>query len=215
MGGGDKVRVITNGFDPADFEFEEVEPDPGFVLNHIGYLNTDRNPPALWEVLGKMAQEDPQFKADLKIKVIGKTDREIFQHLERQGLSDQTEAIAYVPHTEVLGLLPRAQVLLLLNNNTPNVMGIIPGKTYEYLASGRPILAITPTESDVARVIRETEAGIACDFSDKAAIEAAIKELYAAYRKGELKTRQKAIDRFSRRNATGQIAEQLTEISGG
>ncbi len=213
MGGGEKVKVITNGFDPADFEFDAIEPDSQFVINHIGYLNTDRNPPILWQALGELCQEDPQFKQDLRLRFIGKTDRVLFQHLEMNGLSELTESLDYVPHEEVLSMLPKAQVLLLLINNTPNVMGVIPGKIYEYLASRRPILAISPADGDSARIIKETNAGVVCGFDDLAGIKTQVKHLYQAYQQGSLKVDAASIDRFSRKTATGQMAEQLNGIT--
>lgn len=212
MGAEEKVRVITNGFDPADFEFEKVHPDPEFVINHIGYLNADRNPPALWEVLGELCEADPEFRKDLKLRFIGKTDRVLFDHLEKNGLQNLTESQDYVPHEEVLGMLPRAQVLLLLINNTPNVMGVIPGKIYEYLASGRPILAIGPQAGDSSRIIRETQAGTVCEFTDKEAIRGAITQMYQAYKNGTLETNPESIDRFSRRTATGLMAGELDSL---
>ncbi len=213
MGGGDKVRLITNGFDPADFDFEAVQPDPEFVINHIGYLNADRNHPVLWQVLGDMCREDEAFARDLKLRFIGKTDQVLFNDLRQQGLADKAEAQDYVPHEEVLGYLPRAQVLLLLINDTPNVMGVIPGKIYEYLASGRPVLAIGPPEGDSARIIRETGAGQACHFGDYAGMRRAIEGMYQQYRAGQLQVSAEAIDRFSRRTATGQMAALLDEIT--
>jgi hypothetical protein len=56
-----------------------------------------------------------------------------------------TEFIEYLPHEEALGLAAKSSALLLLLNNTPNKMGIIPGKTFEYLALRKPIICIGPT----------------------------------------------------------------------
>ncbi len=49
--------------------------------------------------------------------------------------------------------MQRARVLLLPINDTPNSAGILPGKLYEYLSVGRPILAVGPCTGDVARVL--------------------------------------------------------------
>ena len=55
---------------------------------------------------------------------------------------DNTEIIPYVPHDQVFQLQQSSQLLLLLINNTPNAKGILTGKLFEYLASGRPVWAI-------------------------------------------------------------------------
>ena len=100
MGKAD-VRVITNGFDHADFEGIEGEPGGTFSFNHIGYLNPDRNPPLLWKAFGELCQEVPGLKDDLRLRFIGTSDQVLFQHLEANGLMDQVERIDYLPHDEV------------------------------------------------------------------------------------------------------------------
>ena len=50
-------------------------------------------------------------------------------------------------------LMQAARVLLLPINDTPNMAGILPGKLFEYLSVGRPILAIGPATGDVVRVL--------------------------------------------------------------
>ncbi|MEZ4739909.1 MAG: hypothetical protein R2818_11290 [Flavobacteriales bacterium] len=39
------------------------------------------------------------------------------------------------------------------SNDTPNSAGILPGKVFEYLSVGRPILAVGPATGDIAKVL--------------------------------------------------------------
>lgn len=209
------VRVITNGFDHADFEGISGTPDLTFSFNHIGYLNADRNPPALWKAFGELCEEVPGLKEDLKLRFIGKTDQVLFQHLEQNGLLDQVERVDYLPHEEVLPTLVRSQILLLLLNNTPNVMGVVPGKIYEYLAARRPILAIGPENGDSARILTETGAGVVCGFDDFEKMKRQIFKLYRSCKKGTLSIENADIDRFTRKHNAGLIAGVLDEITAG
>ncbi|GAB4404259.1 MAG: glycosyltransferase family 4 protein [Bacteroidia bacterium] len=213
--GAREVRVITNGFDAADFAFRHPPLADAFVCSHIGYLNADRNAAALWEAFGELARELPGFRADLRLRFIGKTDHITFQQLEAQGLMDCVERLAYVPHSEVLNYTCSTQVLLLLVNDVPNVMGHIPGKTYEYIGSRRPVLAVGPEEADVARVIRETRSGEVCGFDDKAKMKRVLLDWWRRYRKGSLATEPGEVERYTRRAATGQMAAVLDELAGG
>jgi len=205
--------VITNGFDPDDFSMPNQKVAKTFEITHIGSLNKDRNPELLWEVLSEICSENAGFSDDLRLRFIGKCDVSLFQCLEKYGLSSRTEKIEYMPHEEVLKESAVSQVLLLLLNNTPNVMGIVPGKIFEYLAIRRPVFCIGPTGGDSARIIRDAQAGITCDFDDKISMKNALLDLYSQYKHGSLQNQEGEIDSFSRKDLTEKISSLLNEIS--
>ena len=72
------VACITNGFDEADFA-ERLLPrwDGHFNITHTGLFAADGNPLALWKVLGILAASEPGFREDLRIRLVGKVDREV------------------------------------------------------------------------------------------------------------------------------------------
>jgi glycosyltransferase involved in cell wall biosynthesis len=72
--GATNTQIITNGYDPDDFAFLPAEPDPGFVLTHIGSLNSDRNPDTLWKALAELCSENKEFAENLKLRFIGRND---------------------------------------------------------------------------------------------------------------------------------------------
>lgn len=207
--GAPGIQVVTNGFDEDDFTFEAV-PDPNeFSIAHIGSLNKDRNPPVLWQALKELCDELPGFREKLVIRLVGNTDISVRGELERQGLMAQADFKDYMPHKEVLKTLKASQVLLLLLNDTPNVMGVVPGKLFEYLAARRPLMAIGPDGGDSARIIREAEAGPVCGFQDKSAMKTSIADLFARFQAGNLQGNNKDISRYSRKGITGQMAKIL------
>ena len=208
------AEVITNGFDEADFPNTELVQDKHFSLCHIGSLNRDRNNLQLWEALAELATESSSFRENFRLRFVGKTEALTFSELEELGLSPNVERIDYLPHSEVTASLGRAHVLLLLTNDTPAAQGIIPGKTYEYLAAGRPILAIGPPEGDAARVLDLTGAGTMCGFQDKAGMKKVISQLFQAYEKGASTYLgdTAAIQQFTRRGATQKFAQILDEM---
>ncbi len=212
--GRPEVEVITNGFDEADFPASAVSKDTLFSICHIGSLNRDRNNLPLWEVLADLAETLPSFRDKFRLRFIGKTEALTFTQLEDLGLSPNVERIAYLPHSEVTTSLGRAHVLLLLTNDTPAAQGIIPGKTYEYLAARRPVLAIGPPDGDAARVLSLTQAGTMCGFQDKAGMKEFIEKRFHAYEQGVSTYRgdAAAIQQFTRRGAAQQFATILDEL---
>jgi len=205
--------VITNGFDPEDFNIAEQKIASKFELTHIGSLNRDRNPELLWEVLAEVCSEKEGFRNDLRLRFIGKCDISLTQCLNKYELFSLTEMTEYLPHEEVLKESAGSQVLLLLLNNTPNVMGIVPGKIFEYLATRRPVFCIGPTNGDSARIIRESQAGIICDFEDKLSMKNAVNDLYDRYKRGSLQNQSGEIESFSRKGLTKKIASVLNELT--
>ena len=211
--GRDDIVVIPNGFDHADFEDPAtVTTDPGFTLMHAGSMNKDRNPRALWQALKEILPGADDLRKKLTIKLIGPVDFSVRASVDEFGLNEYTQFNAFIPHNEIVRMQQRTQVLLLIINNTPNSKTIIPGKLYEYLGSGRPVLMIGPGDSDSARVIGSTQAGAVHEFDDVAGIKETILIYFDRYQKGDLKGNASGIEKFTRKALAADFARVLDEV---
>jgi hypothetical protein len=151
--GAKNVEVITNGFDRADVPMETAAVDDRFSLVHIGSMSATRDLPGLWKVLAAIAEKDPLFRERFVLRFVGPVDHSVVESATAAGLGGHIERSGRVSHAVAMHEMQRARVLLLPINDTPNSAGILPGKLYEYLSVGRPILAIGPSGGDVARVL--------------------------------------------------------------
>ena len=212
--GNRNERVIPNGFDwEADSAQQDVPLSKEFTLTHLGVITPSRNAPQLWAALKELKEENEDFRKDLKIRLVGQVDQSVVQSLSETGLKDNTEIISYVPHDEALPMQQSSQVLLLLINNTPNAKGILTGKLFEYLASGRPILCIGPEDGDAARVLSETQAGNTIGFDDKAGIKTALHYYYNKFKNNELiSSKSDKINAYSRQSLSQKYASLLESI---
>jgi hypothetical protein len=111
------------------------------------------------------------------------------------------ERTGRVTHGEAMRHMQRARALLLLVNDTPNLMGILPGKLFEYLSTGRPILAVGPQQGDVARVLHAAP-HLVIDRQHLMAEQARILPLFNA-------PTSMAADRYARRATCAQVVEVL------
>ena len=152
--GAKRVEVITNGFDPADVPDPPEAVDERFSLVHVGSLTATRNAPGLWKALAERCADDPEFAARFVLRFVGPVDHTVLDSIEKAGLADKVERIGPVDHAQAMREMQRARVLLLLLNDTANAKGILTSKLFEYLAVGRPILAVGPKDGDVARVLK-------------------------------------------------------------
>jgi len=209
-----RFKVISNGYDPEDYAgIGEVQMDKKFTMAHIGTLDKSRNQPVLWKVLADIVRKNPQFAADLEIKLVGKVDIFVQEDIEKNGLTPYLNKIAYLSHHDVTIVQKQTQVLMLLINNTPNAKGITTGKFFEYMAAKRPILCIGIPEGDAEKIINETHAGLFAGFEDAAAMEKNIMYFYNKYKAGNLASEGINIEKYSRKMLTGEVANVLNTIS--
>lgn len=207
-----RIELLTNGYDADDVESSDVMPDKEFSLSHIGTLNAARNPKILWKVLGELVNEDKEFRNDLRINLIGKIDFSVLEEIRKNDLTDNLVKIDYLSHYEAIMRQKSSQILLLLINNSANAKGILTGKFFEYLAAQRPILAIGPEDGEVAEVLRTTKAGVIVDFEDEIKTREKVLELYNHYKNGNLTVSPESIEKYSRKELTGQLATVLNSL---
>ena len=205
------LKVITNGYDESDVEQVEVKLDEKFTISHIGTLNAARNPRTVWKALSQLCADNKAFETDLQIQLVGKVDFSVLEDIRVLGLEPNLTKIDYLPHADAIARQQSSQLLLLLINNTANAKGILTGKFFEYLASGRPILGVGPVDGDAAAVLKQTSAGVMVDFDDVEAAKLAIWKYYEQYRAGTLQVDASSVEQFSRRNLTAELVQVLSQ----
>ncbi len=210
--GAKNVSVINNGYDEDDFQFLPVETDSDFSVTHVGVLNKDRNPVELWQVFSNLCEESLEFREKLKLRFLGSVDYTIRDNLEKFSLIENAEFLSYVPHDEALKISAKSAILLLLLNNTHDVMGRIPGKLYEYLASQRPILLIGPENCDSDIILRDSRAGLRAGFGNIDEMKTTILSLWKDYKNKNSYTDTEKIQQFSRKRLTQKMALLLNEM---
>jgi glycosyltransferase involved in cell wall biosynthesis len=207
------VAVVQNGFDPQDFEVEPPSPAPGFVLCYVGNLNEARNPTALWRALETL--DAKRSMPELRVRLVGNIDPVALRSAREHGLGNMIETHPYVPHEEAVREMRQSTLLLLSINRVAGAEGIITGKLYEYVASGRPVLGLGPAEGDAARVLASSDAGRMLDCDDAAGVAEILRAHYASWKAGrpvEGAPPERA-SRYSRRTQTGELAALLERIS--
>jgi glycosyltransferase involved in cell wall biosynthesis len=235
------VVSIPNGFDAADFSGRAPPErrDGKFRIVHTGYLHTElglehrragkvrrfvggavsgvdiytRSHVFLLEAIQRLLDERPELAAKIEVRLAGvlsDTDREIGQQYPFVRL------LGYVPHAESIELLRSADLLFLPMHDVPpgERISIVPGKTYEYMASGRPILAAVP-DGDARDLLTEVETALLCHPSDVAAMHRIVAEQMERTR-SDRPAPQPAVDvlaRFERRQLTRELAEVFDRLT--
>lgn len=211
----ENIFTITNGFDHEDYQKVNIDKlDDKFSISHIGNFMGNRNPITFWIALNELISENDDLSKDLQLRFVGTVDYQIFEDLRLIGLDKFVEKIGYVNHSKAIQYQKTSQVLLLVINKTGNPKGMLTGKLFEYLASGRPILLVDIADGDAAEIIKKTGTGIVCNAEQKEEIKKTILKLYFDYKnqKTSLERNQVEIDRFSRQELTRKLSEIMNKL---
>jgi glycosyltransferase involved in cell wall biosynthesis len=204
------VRVIANGCDFDDFAGLEYLPGERFRITHTGSFFGSRDPKPFLQ-----AFHDADL--DAVVRFVGdfrSADREWADAL---GLGDRLDLVDYLPRSDSLRLQRDSEALLLLVPEAGGRgRGVLSGKVFEYIAAGRPILAVVPPDGAAADLIRETGSGVVAAPDDVAGIRSALEELHARFANGGLPAVELSDDdrdRLSRRARVEDMATLLEEIA--
>lgn len=204
--GGRKVTLITNGFDEDDFRGIERKRTSKFTIRHIGMVDELRDPRPFMEALKRMISEAPKMSEKLVMEFIGSVNSGFRNFVEADGvLASITRFRDPLPHAELVRLYGETDIQLLILAHTGLAPGNLPGKFFEYLASGNFIVGIGPVEGDAADIMRSTHAGEMIDRSSQEAIIRLLLQRITQWSEGT-EVRNGDVSAFSRRNLTRQLS---------
>ena len=237
-----KIATITNGFDSQDFN-ETVLPreDNKFRIVHSGYLHTDlglnllrkrwfyrisggtlkkvdilpRSHFFLLKAIERWCRHNPEIREHLELLFVGNASKEDRLLAEKSIISDIICFTGYQSHHETVKIVRTADLLFLPMYNLPQGerSTIVPGKTYEYMASGRPILAAVP-DGDARDFLAECGTAFLCRPDDCDEMVQILSQVYDAWEKKKQIT---AVNKdfmlnFDRKNLTKALAEEFDEL---
>jgi glycosyltransferase involved in cell wall biosynthesis len=182
----DKWYTITNGFDLDEFKaLGEVVQARRFTISHVGTLDFERTPQLLLQAVAELIASGEIERSRVAIRFIGSGEfasgRSLVELIGDLGLVGVAQIVPPVPRPEALRELLRSHVLLLIAG-TQRLS--IAAKLFEYLASGRPILAIGDDWA-AAHIVRKLGAGRVVAPHDLDGAKEAVRDWYGRFVSGE------------------------------
>ena len=206
----DKTRVLANGFDPDDFP-AVAKKEEGVHICHCGSITSFSNPALLFQALRLLARTDPELMKNLRIHYVGMDATNQFEaDIVRHGMERVVTYHGYQPHRRALQWLMQADALLLIALGKAGAH-FIPGKTFEYLGSGKPILAVSNV-ADTSELLRQTGAARLSAADDAADLAEGIRQI-GRNQLSWFQPKQEMINRYNRRCQTGELAELLDRLT--
>lgn len=209
-----KFIHVPNGFDSNDFPKVEAKPNEKFTLTYTGSMYGRRNPASLFAAIEKLIQSNAISKDDFKLRFVGRFGNEVYEMFEKAGFKDSIEIIGYVPHEKSIEYLLQSDSLLLIVDESKESEEIVPGKVYEYIGVGKPIIAIAPNNSAIASLMNDTASGEVAHQSEIDKIANIFIRYYDNWKNNlsRYNPNKQLISTYERKNAAGKLAALLNSI---
>jgi glycosyltransferase involved in cell wall biosynthesis len=204
----EKITVLPNGYDPADFEGLSSSGDGFFKIVYTGTMSDQYNPDTFLLALADFVHNS-EVK-DIRFKITGKLSGRIQNKIRAMKLESFFIHQDTVPHGEVNQVQWDAQMLLLLIPDVTHARVIPTGKLYEYIATGNPILCLGPEDGDAARIIESCSAGATFERENFEGIKQYIIQQYLRFKEGSLnQTKHPQSQHYNRKNQAERLYKLL------
>jgi len=207
--GGRKVELVTNGFDEDDFKGVDRVRTDRFTIRHIGMVDELRDPRPFMMALKEVFNDHPDWKGQISVEFIGSVNSAFKNFVTTDGvLAPVTSFRDPLPHDALVQLYGATDVQLLVLAHTALAPGNLPGKFFEYLASGNFILGIGSVDGDAAEVLQQTQAGHMIDRENVQGIKDQITTCFLDWK--EKRTRStRDVGKYTRKYLTGLLEKLL------
>ena len=190
-----KSHVLYWGYNEEDFQKINAQNKINDVetITHSGNIFDFQNPKELW----KRIRKEIDGGKKLKLKFIGTVSPLIKKEIEENNLTQVTEFIGFLPYLKMLEEIKKSSYLLVCSSEKRHV----PGKLFEYLRTGKPILAFGNENQEVKKIITDANAGMMFKYNE---------DPQEFFNQAELfSTNMDFIKKFDRKNITEEFARIL------
>jgi glycosyltransferase involved in cell wall biosynthesis len=211
-GKSSKYEILSQGFDPEDFE-QAVEGSDRFTVCYTGSFMEARRPDDLFVALSRLLRDGIVDPARVRVDMVGYYPSAFRQMAEKLGIGEIVVFHGYLPHRQSVGHLLAAHVLWLYIAESEGG-AVLTGKLFEYLGSRKRIIASVPEGGAAAALIRSLDAGEVVRPGDTDSLKSALAECYRAWsRGGELRGSSESVRIYDRRILSRRLAQILEEVA--
>jgi glycosyltransferase involved in cell wall biosynthesis len=234
-----RVEWIPNGYDAGDFSAPApARDDSALRIVHTGYFHTElglrhaetaqirrvlggghpnvdfsgRTHVHLLQALERLMSVRPEARETVELHLAGALSPTDLAVVDRFPHRDRIVVHGYLPHAGSVELVRSADLLFFPMHHLPpgERSLIVPGKAYEYLASGRPILAAVP-DGDARELMQGCENVTLCRPLDADGMLRALDDALTRHAAGRVASAQRGeiLASYERRQLTRRLAAAL------
>jgi glycosyltransferase involved in cell wall biosynthesis len=212
---GEKFVAVLNGFDPEDCQparVPRVDPEK-FTVTHTGFLYGKRDPRLFIEAIAFLIETQKVDRKRFRVRLVGSVELsyDLPELIRSRGIEDVVQMVDQVPYDQSLQYLINSDALLLLQ---PGTTTQIPSKLFEYIALGKPVIAISPPSGATSRIVLDNLLGTAADADNIVDTSSAVEEVYRKWLSGNQSCwNNGGRERFDVQNVTAVLAERFNTIA--
>lgn len=207
-----KIETITNGFDPEDFKnLNSLKKTKKFTITYTGSIYGHRTARSFLIGLHELILKKKDLEKNIEVHFIGNYGNETAWLVRELQLEKYVKLKGQMSHKKCLEFLMSSDVLLLLVTSKENLTG----KMFEYFASQKPIIALSPIDGLASDLIRSIDAGIVIPPKDIGQIKKAILLYYNRWSNEELllsSNYSDKIQKFNRRHLTRRLSKIFDKL---
>lgn len=205
---GRKVNLVTNGFDEDDFQNFQVVRSDKFQIRHIGIVNEKCDPRPFMHAVASLCRENAEIREQLEVEFVGQVHPAFREFVNSNPLlTTITRFTDPVPHAQLMSVYASSAVLLLILTGYKDAEGYMPGKLFEYLATGLPVLGVGPVHGDAAGLLENTATGKMFGENEEGGIRTFLMNAFRRWSAGDSLSNSSNIGAFSRKSITGAFVK--------
>lgn len=222
-----RVAVQTHGYDPDDFD-SSLYPEYGIQKKAItdqqaasqettrilysGTFYSHSGPAMFFRAVSELIKKKPNLSSFLELHFQGSPIRPYLPLITELGLQNIVYSHGYVPHKEAILRMQQASILWLNNEHKKHKNTITLSKTYEYMATRRPIIALIP-DGDTKKILKNySRSYIAPPDDIKKVISCISTAIHDVQMESIKSLDEKFLEAFTRKTITQSLAQELDAL---
>jgi glycosyltransferase involved in cell wall biosynthesis len=194
----DKSSVLYWGYNEDTFAgmASTINNTETKILVHAGNIFDYQNPEILWQTIRRKIENGERFK----IRFFGTVGPAIKKSIKQMGLDKITEYKGFLPYKSMIQELLNADYLLVCATEKRHV----PGKLFEYLRTGKPIIAFGQDNDEVNYILKQSNSGMLFKYNED------VNMFFESVQ--SFKTDFDKIMKFDRQNITQELSVILNKV---
>jgi glycosyltransferase involved in cell wall biosynthesis len=212
------VVSIPSGYDAKLFENSGnpslKRDDSTITILYSGRFYGENQPDVFLKALSGIRRKNPQLGSRVRLAFQGGLESRHYKLFDSLGLIDRIVDLGYVDHTTSVANLIQSDLLWLVAAHRNRGEQVSTGKVYEYMASGKPILALAPPEGALHRILDGYGPYQIVSPSNVDNVEDRLVELLLAHTEGTLPTvNTNYVAKFTFENMASHMADMFNSVA--